>query len=76
MSINMVTAPAPGALYNMTAINDIESISITYRTKPHRRQADIILRVKSSCESEVELNLSTDAVTYTKQVSDVDFFQD
>lgn len=67
---------APGALYNITAINDIESISITYRTESASGNKPILSYGPNPlCESEVELNLSTDAVTYTKQVSDVDYFK-
>lgn len=67
---------APGALYNMTAINDIESISITYRTETSSGDKPTLSYGSNPlCESEVELNLSTDAVTYTKEVSDVDYFK-
>ncbi len=67
---------APGALYNITAINDIESISITYRTETtYGQKPTLSFGPDPRCESEVELNLSTSAVTYTQQVSDGDFFK-
>ncbi|MFA5421271.1 MAG: hypothetical protein WC344_00550 [Bacilli bacterium] len=67
---------AAGAFYNVSAINDIESIALTYRTeadfgiKPTLSYGEDI-----SCGISIELDLSTISETATLEVANANFFK-
>ena len=66
----------PGSLYNISSINDIYNIAITYRTESIYGSKPILSYGPSPmCESSTELDLTTSVNTITIEVTNVDFFK-
>ena len=67
---------APGAFYNTSSINAMQSISITYRTESLYGTKPVLSYGSSPLrENESELDLSTTATTYSINVDDTNFFK-
>ena len=67
---------APGAFYNTTSINDMQTISITYRTESLYGTKPVLSYGSSPLrETKRELNIATTATTYSLDVEDTNFFK-